>query len=106
QRIFEPFFTTKQPGKGTGLGLATTYGIVQQSGGNICVWSEPGKGSTFKIHLPRVECTQALPKIDSRPLSRHRGTGPILLVEDELSVRLLVARLLNREGYHVLEAES
>jgi len=106
QRIFEPFFTTKQAGKGTGLGLATIYGIVQQSGGSIWVDSEPGSGSTFEIYLPRVECIEASPETDPRILGTPRGTETILLVEDEPSVRLLAARLLKQEGYKVLEAQS
>ncbi len=106
QRIFEPFFTTKQAGKGTGLGLATIYGIVQQSGGSIWVESEPGSGSTFEIYLPRVECIEDAPETDPRILSTPRGTETILLVEDEPSVRLLAARLLKQEGYKVLEAQS
>jgi CheY-like chemotaxis protein len=106
QRIFEPFFTTKQPGKGTGLGLSTIYGIVQQSGGSIWVDSEVGSGSTFKIYLPRVECPQTEPETVPRIMNTPRGTETILLVEDEPSVRLLAARLLNEEGYKVLEAQS
>jgi PAS domain S-box-containing protein len=106
QRIFEPFFTTKQAGKGTGLGLATIYGIVQQSGGSIWVDSAPGSGSTFKIYLPRVECIEALPETGPRNLNTRRGTETILLVEDEPSVRQLAARLLKQEGYKVLEAQS
>jgi CheY-like chemotaxis protein len=106
QRIFEPFFTTKQPGKGTGLGLSTIYGIVQQSGGSIWVDSEPGSGSTFKIYLPRVECPESSPEISPTIMNTRRGTETILLVEDEPSVRLLAARLLNEEGYKVLEAQT
>ena len=106
QRIFEPFFTTKQAGKGTGLGLATIYGIVQQSGGSIWVDSEPGGGSTFEIYLPRVEYVEPSPEPDPRISNTPRGTETILLVEDEPSVRLLAARLLKEEGYKVLEAQS
>jgi CheY-like chemotaxis protein len=105
--IFEPFFTTKDAGQGTGLGLATVYGVVKQSGGDIEVDSEEGRGTAFRIHLPRVDA-HAEPLLASE---REReelpgGTGTILLVEDEASVRTLAARVLRRLGYTVLEAED
>jgi two-component system, cell cycle sensor histidine kinase and response regulator CckA len=104
--VFEPFFTTKEKGKGTGLGLATVYGIVKQSGGYIWVYSEVGKGATFKVYLPRVhgENQHASKKIDLK-ISK-RGSETILLVEDEKGVRDLAREYLTQEGYNVLEAQN
>jgi PAS domain S-box-containing protein len=105
ERIFEPFFTTKAAGEGTGLGLATSYGIVKQSGGSLSVRSQIGRGSTFTIYLPHTE--GAVPP--ARPLQSTavmRGTETILLVEDEEAVRRLVERLLVSAGYQVLAAAS
>jgi two-component system cell cycle sensor histidine kinase/response regulator CckA len=104
--IFEPFFTTKGVGKGTGLGLATVYGVVKQSGGYIWVYSEPGLGSTFKIYLPRVDQKVQRSKTYTVPNSALKGSETILLVEDEESLRTLTRTLLEQGGYTVLEASG
>jgi PAS domain S-box-containing protein len=104
--IFEPFFTTKAPGKGTGLGLATVYGIVEQSGGHVWVYSEPGHGATFSVYLPAA-IEQAEPReLEAKPLEIARGSETILLVEDAASLRALTRELLENSGYTVLEAED
>jgi two-component system cell cycle sensor histidine kinase/response regulator CckA len=104
--IFEPFFTTKEKGKGTGLGLATAYGIVKQSGGYIDVYSELGTGTTFKIYLPRVHDALDSQKPAESDLMKSRGNETILLVEDETSLRTLTRNLLELSGYTVLEASN
>ncbi len=105
QHLFEPFFTTKGPGKGTGLGLATVYGIVKQSGGSIWPYSQPGRGTTFKIYFPRVEeSVEHREEGPSRPSGGGRET--ILVAEDEDSVREVVSRVLSKKGYHLLLAEN
>ncbi|MEO8056359.1 MAG: ATP-binding protein [Acidobacteriota bacterium] len=103
-RLFEPFFTTKGPGKGTGLGLATTYGAVKQSGGYIWVDSEEGRGTSFEILLPAVD--EALEEPEKDAPVRRRGGETILLVEDEIAVRNLVRSALTTSGYAVLDAGS
>jgi CheY-like chemotaxis protein len=103
-RLFEPFFTTKEVGKGTGLGLATCFGIVKQNGGHIRAYSELGVGTTFKVYLPQAEGVAA-PLVRAEPIDiLAQGTETILLAEDETTVRDLAARALRQQGYTVLEA--
>jgi two-component system, cell cycle sensor histidine kinase and response regulator CckA len=104
-RVFEPFFTTKEQGKGTGLGLATVYGIVKQSGGYVFVESEPARGTVFKVYLPVTESAVVTPVEEvGRSSQQHRGSETVLLVEDEDAVRTLAREVLRRHGYAVLEA--
>ncbi len=105
-RVFEPFFTTKEPGKGTGLGLATVYGVVKQSGGFIWVSSEPGKGARFDVYLPRVHA-RAIEKTSTPSWDGERkGSEKILLVEDDEALRRLILESLRQWGYEVLEAAN
>ncbi|MEK7766009.1 MAG: ATP-binding protein, partial [bacterium] len=106
RRAFEPFFTTKPAGQGTGLGLSTVYGIVKQSGGNIWLYSEPGRGTTVKIYLPRVEATVAVGTGTADLPPPERGNATILMVEDEDAVREIMVEALRGQGYTVLAAPA
>ena len=98
--VFEPFFTTKGVGKGTGLGLATTYGIVRQAGGHIWLYSEPGRGSAFKLYFPRIDAAvEERPPVPGGPAV---GVGTVLVVEDDPAVRDMTTQLLRRAGYDVI----
>jgi PAS domain S-box-containing protein len=105
-RIFEPFFTTKERAKGTGLGLSTVYGIVKQSGGFIWVYSEPGKGSTFKVYLPRTEDREDAREKEVLVDEDLRGRKTVLAVEDDDSIRKLAVEILEKYGYTVLSASD
>src|SRR5260370_2917467 len=106
KHIFEPFFTTKGSGKGTGLGLATVYGVIKRSGGVVGVHSEPGKGSTFKIYLPQVEEQVVTPAKDTSATQISMGTETVLVVENEEALLELTSDLLSRSGYKVLSARD
>jgi CheY-like chemotaxis protein len=102
-KIFEPFFTTKEQGKGTGLGLAIVYGIVKQAGGHVWVYSEMGRGTAFKVYLPRIDEPGVAPAAEQTPMPA-RGWETILLVEDEASLRAIAREILEEHGYRVIEA--
>jgi CheY-like chemotaxis protein len=104
--VFEPFFTTKEKGKGTGLGLATVYGIVKQSGGYIWLYSETGKGTTFKVYLPRVTELVDVKEHRKEADAPRRGSETVLVAEDETGVRALTREYLESSGYQVLEAQN
>jgi signal transduction histidine kinase len=103
---FEPFFTTKESGKGTGLGLATVYGIARKAGGHVGVYSEPGRGTTFKVYLPRTERAVAAPERRSEREAAPTGSETVLLVEDEEALRTVIGELLEQGGYRVIEGPS
>jgi two-component system cell cycle sensor histidine kinase/response regulator CckA len=105
-RIFEPFFTTKEQGKGTGLGLSTVYGVIKQSGGFIWVYSELGKGTSFKIYLPRVDQPAEETGVGSVSAAAPRGSETVLLAEDEQDVREVAREFLESGGYTVIEANN
>ena len=104
--VFEPFFTTKEQGKGTGLGLATVYGIVRQSGGHVAVYSELGRGTTFKVYLPRTEEAGMPDAATEVAHLRHGGSETIALVEDEPSLRAVIHDMLEEDGYRVVDGDS
>jgi signal transduction histidine kinase len=104
--IFEPFFTTKKPGEGTGLGLATVYGIVKQSDGSVWVYSEPGRGTTFSIYLPQIAAGAGLPPAPEPSHAALRGSETILVVEDQDQLRKMAVRVLRDYGYEVIESAN
>ena len=107
EHAFDPFFTTKEAGKGTGLGLATVYGIVKQSGGYVWIYSEPDHGTTLKLYFPEVSAAAAFTTTEHRAVTNEaeRGSETILLVEDEAAVRGLTSRILEKQGYRVIAAQ-
>ena len=103
-RLFEPFFTTKEPGKGTGLGLATVYGIVTRSGGSVAVYSEVGRGTSFKVYFPQSDAADVIEPAPALVAKPRAGTQTVLVVEDEAGLRALAKKLLQRQGYAALVA--
>jgi nitrogen-specific signal transduction histidine kinase/CheY-like chemotaxis protein len=106
KRIFEPFYTTKEPGKGTGLGLSTVYGIVRQSGGQISVYSEPGKGTSFKVYLPRVDDVPETREEIAAQAKSAAGRETVLIVDDDPAVLSIARYALDRLGYHVISMDD
>jgi CheY-like chemotaxis protein len=106
KHIFDPFFTTKEVGKGTGLGLSTVYGIVKQNNGLVWVYSEPGKGTTFKVYLPKVKGDAEPEEKEQTPVAELGGSETVLIVEDDDSLRNFVQKALRQHGYKVLVAEN
>jgi signal transduction histidine kinase len=104
--VFEPFFTTKERGKGTGLGLATVYGIVTQSGGQVAVYSEPGRGTTIKVYLPRTDQVDAISAVPVAAEVARKGGETVVLVEDEASLRAVIRDLLREGGYEVIDGPT
>ena len=102
--IFDPFFTTKEPGRGTGLGLATVYGIVKQGGGHVEVETAPGAGALFRLYFPAAAAESATPTVAAAAEAGLRGSETVLLVEDEESVRVFASKALEKQGYQVLQA--
>jgi len=105
-RLFEPFFTTKEPGKGTGLCMATVYGIVTRAGGSVGVYSEVGRGTVFKVYFPRADAEEVPVDMPPAYVRPHTGTQTVLVVEDADGLRELAKRLLERQGYTVLVAAN
>jgi two-component system cell cycle sensor histidine kinase/response regulator CckA len=104
--VFEPFFTTKEIGRGTGLGLATIYGIVKQARGHIWLYSEPGRGSTFKLYFPRADAPEAVAPAEPTPVEAVASRGTVLLVEDEPAVREMTKAVLRRAGWNIIDVAS
>jgi CheY-like chemotaxis protein len=105
RHLFEPFFTTKESGRGTGLGLSTVYGIVRQSRGWVYAYSEPGRGTSLKVYLPRLGDAPQEPEHPRKPARAPQGSGTVLVVEDQEQVRALSVEILRSSGYQVLEAD-
>jgi len=106
RRIFEPFFTTRANGEGTGLGLATVYGIVKQHNGSVLVYSEPGQGTSFKVYLPRISAPALAEAVSADRGASHKGTEVIVIAEDDELVRHAAAHILRKNGYTAIECSG